>query len=604
MTRMAKFIATLGSLALSLSAEAATRPGRQDVSTLPPVAQATISAAVGKNNSSYYAKPSKQGFQLHSASQKLWLDFTRREATLRADGFAWNMALAAYGRGLDLAPAPQVEPRASRNRVEYRHGAVNEWYKNGPLGMEQGFTVQSRLGASDSQPFTIALSLPDNVQASVDRSRTTLTLTGADDRARIRYAGLTATDANGKELKTWLQTDRKQLLVKVDDAGALYPIVIDPIIQLAELASTASELTYTVGTSGSTVVASDGGTVYVFVKPSTGWTNMTQTATLTPSDSPIAFGASVAISGNTIAVGAPTQCQGIFSGDPGAVYVFTKPSGGWINMTETAKLTASDGVIGDCLGQSVAIGTSTIVAGASGKNIGSNEQQGMLYVFVSKGRWKSTTQTAELTSSNGAAFDFMGSNVAITVSSTSATIATGVYNSRSPEGSVYVFSKPATGWANANETAQLTVPGSVTFGTAVGISGTTLVAGDPEATVGSNSVQGAAYVFSEPATGWATTSSYTAELTASDGSGFDQFGTAVAAAGSSVYAGAPYNALGGSIYKFTKPKAGWQTTSKFNAKLTPSDLSGDGAFAQGIAASGSYVVGGGGGNGTVYVFGP
>ena len=45
------------------------------------------------------------------------------------------------------------------------------------------------------------------------------------------------------------------------------------------------------------------GAAYVFVKPSRGWGNMTQTATLTPSDGGAAFGYSVAISGNTIIVG-------------------------------------------------------------------------------------------------------------------------------------------------------------------------------------------------------------------------------------------------------------------------------------------------------------
>src|SRR6202049_4151195 len=46
------------------------------------------------------------------------------------------------------------------------------------------------------------------------------------------------------------------------------------------------------------------GSAYVFVKPPSGWGNMTQTATLTPSDGGAAFGYSVAISGNTIIVGA------------------------------------------------------------------------------------------------------------------------------------------------------------------------------------------------------------------------------------------------------------------------------------------------------------
>src|SRR5271165_1929931 len=78
-----------------------------------------------------------------------------------------------------------------------------------------------------------------------------------------------------------------------------------------------------------------------------------QRAKLTASDAvKLDFiGASVAISssGNTVAVGmASTHI-------PGAVYIFSKPATGWAGMTQTAKLTASDGSANDYLGFSVAI---------------------------------------------------------------------------------------------------------------------------------------------------------------------------------------------------------------------------------------------------------
>src|SRR5579872_34002 len=68
------------------------------------------------------------------------------------------------------------------------------------------------------------------------------------------------------------------------------------------------------------------GAAYVFVKPSSGWGNMTQTATLTPSDGGQGFGTSVAISGNTIVVGAANASNeyrrsGSQTQGPGAVYI-------------------------------------------------------------------------------------------------------------------------------------------------------------------------------------------------------------------------------------------------------------------------------------------
>src|ERR1700680_3116380 len=162
--------------------------------------------------------------------------------------------------------------------------------------------------------------------------------------------------------------------------------------QLAELTPT-NRVNYdwfgvSTAVSGNTVVvgAFDAniektGTAYVYVKPSSGWGNMTQTATLTPSDGGEGFGTFVAISGDTIIVGAANasnqyprtqypqspapqslvprtlapqslvpQTQG-----PGAAYIFVKPTSGWTDMTETAKLTASDGAGGDAFGYNVSI---------------------------------------------------------------------------------------------------------------------------------------------------------------------------------------------------------------------------------------------------------
>ena len=92
----------------------------------------------------------------------------------------------------------------------------------------------------------------------------------------------------------------------------------------------------------------DQGAAYVFTEPGSGWANMTQTAKLTASDGAAddRFGDSVSISGNTVVVGAPNATVGGNSGQ-GAAYVFTEPGSGWANMTQTAKLTASDGAADD-----------------------------------------------------------------------------------------------------------------------------------------------------------------------------------------------------------------------------------------------------------------
>ena len=126
-----------------------------------------------------------------------------------------------------------------------------------------------------------------------------------------------------------------------------------------------------VGASEDEIGGVNPGSAYVFVKPGGGWANATQTAKLTASDATDAdfFGGSVAISGDTIAVGAYGDDIGAAE-DAGSVYVFVKPAGPWMNATQTARLTASDGAGADALGISVAISGNTIVAGAFQDEIG------------------------------------------------------------------------------------------------------------------------------------------------------------------------------------------------------------------------------------------
>ena len=92
---------------------------------------------------------------------------------------------------------------------------------------------------------------------------------------------------------------------------------------------------------------------------------MTQTAKLTASDGAASdeFGSSVSISGNTVVVGAPDATVG-GNTQQGAAYVFTEPGSGWANMTQTAKLTASDGAADDWFRHSVSISGNTVVVGA------------------------------------------------------------------------------------------------------------------------------------------------------------------------------------------------------------------------------------------------
>jgi len=323
-------------------------------------------------------------------------------------------------------------------------------------------------------------------------------------------------------------------------------------------------LGWSVAVSGDTIVAgavqynggqAGQGAVYVFTEPPDGWTShatATQTAELTAFDGATNdhLGWSVAVNGPTIAAGAPSHAVGDNAAQ-GAVYVYTRPAGGWTNATQTAELTASDGAANDQLGLSVALSADTIAAGSEQRAVGGHTDQGAVYVFAKPNAgWADATQTAELTASDGAAYDALGWTVAVSGD----TIAAGAPGSNNAQGAVYVYTKPGGGWTDATQTAELSASdgaASDQLGSSVGVSSDTITAGAPQRTVGQHLAQGAVYVWEKPGGGWAD-GTQTSELTASDGASGDDLGASVAVSGSTIVAGSPRRSLNkGVLYVYS-----------------------------------------------------
>ena len=124
---------------------------------------------------------------------------------------------------------------------------------------------------------------------------------------------------------------------------------------------------------------------------------------------------------DTVAVGAhlhDLDVDGASMLDAGAVYVFTKPAAGWTSSTESAKLTATDGAAGDEFGISVAIDGDTVVTGAYRDDSMATDSDdgldsGSVYVFDRDPESGKWSQTAKLTASNGDGGDRFGNSVAV-----------------------------------------------------------------------------------------------------------------------------------------------------------------------------------------------
>ena len=618
--------AFLFSVFFTLTAAASNQRGTAaGLSDLPQAAQARISAALGRQMAAYSVRKVPGGLQADNTQQHLLSNFTAREIEVRSGSAKWLIKLERYGYGTALKPLTEATPEGEGNRVQYQRGTLTEWYINGPMGLEQGFTISQPPGQSKGRELTMELALSGNLVAFHNDDQG-VTLKDAAGEPRLRYSGLQAHDSTGRKLAARLQVRGQRLVLRVNDRNARYPVIVDPWVQTAELTASdgaaGDQFGWSVATSGNTVVAGapfhavgsnlGQGAAYVFVEPASGWTNMQQTAELVASDGAAnaLFGSSVAISGKTIVVGAgSTTVQG--NPDQGAAYVFVEPASGWSNMSQTAKLTASDGSGGDDFGASIAISGNTVVVGAPYATIGSNFQQGASYVFVEPGSgWTDMTQTAKLTSSDGAANDIFGDAVAVdgntvVVGATEASI-----SGNTNAGKGYVFIRPAKGWTNMTQTAELTASDAMAdnyFGNSVAVSGNTVAVGAP------SDFSGAAYVFVEPRGGW-TDMTQTAELTSSSDASLLLLGTSVAVNGSTLMAGAVGATVGGNpyegtLYVFTEPAHGWVDENQ-SAQLKPSDGGAGDYFGRSLFMSSSaeavgapfHKVGRNVGQGAAYVF--
>jgi hypothetical protein len=293
-----------------------------------------------------------------------------------------------------------------------------------------------------------------------------------------------------------------------------------------------------VAISGSTIVVgapnhmvqgvNDDGAAYVFTKSGTTWN---QTAELTASDVSEAneFGSSVSVSGSTIAVGDPFRL--VAGNYEGATYVFTKSGSTWSQKDE---LGSPADAIRDLYGFSVSVSGTSLVVGSPYRteDSGFDTTQGAvdIYTLSSNGIGK---LNAEVTNSDGATGDNFGASVA----TTGTDVLVGAPFHDSEAGGAYVFAKSGTTWA---QQAELTFPAGSAAGWSVALSGSVAVVGAPGQQVGPNVHQGAAYVFAKSGTSWVGKGT----ATASNGAAGDELGVSVSVSGTTAIAGAPDHTIG------------------------------------------------------------
>jgi hypothetical protein len=522
----------------------------------------------------------------------------------QAEGRPWQMGvrLVGCGYGERVQPVGEARLKATPARVEYRRGDDNgsgeqliEWYVNRPEGLEQGFTISTPpAGKREGERLAVALAVAGELRPSLDERGQAVRLSRTDGAGVLSFEKLWAKDAAGRELEARMRLDGGRILLEVDDAGAVYPVTIDPTFaELQKLTAGDADIEDMFGSAvaidGDTVVIGarrdghaggiDAGSAYVFVREGASW-SLQQKLTASDAGASDQFGWSVAISGETIVAGALAN-NNAGGESAGAAYVFVRAGASW---SQQQKLTASDGAPYDRFGSTVAINGERIVV-SSIYNNEAGAEAGAAYVFVRAGA--SWSQQQKLIASDAAAGDWFGYSVAIS----GEMLVIGAYNDDNAggadAGAVYVFANTGAAWSQQQKLTASDAAAGDWFGWSVAISGETLViSAYADDTLGGTNA-GSAYIFVKTGATW----SQQQKLTASDGLANDLFGNSVAISGETIIIGALDADNGvsvdvGAVYVFANTGAAWSQQQK----LTASDGAMDDWFGVPVAISGDTVV--------------
>jgi FG-GAP repeat len=578
----------------STPAAPSAEPARAGLTSLPQAAQGAVSSALGAGNASYRIDSSGDNLRGSSPAQGFHERFSRSGATVSSGAVTLGVRLGAVGYAGSARAVPAVAPRASGNRVRYVHHGLSEWYANGPLGLEQGFTVSHAPPATAQGPLTLGIDLSGNARASLapdDRS-----VRFSHGGSSLRYTGLLVTDATGRALHSWLGIESGRMLLRVDARGARYPLRIDPLVQAGDKlapddAKAPSEFGFSVALSadGNTALIGalidDGelGAAWVFTRSGSTWTQ--QGPKLTPNDEvkEAQFGGSVALSadGNTALIGGNTD-----NADEGAAWVFTRSGSTW--KQQGKKLFPNDHEGSARFGRSVALsadGNTALIGGYFDEGPKNKMGTGAAWVFTRSGNTWTQQGNKILGVIEEEGTGGFGSSVALSADGNTAAISGSEDNDN--VGAIWIFTRAGASWSQqgpklvaSGESGQGRVGESV----AMSSDGNTLLAGAPA----DNKEAGAAWVFTRSGSTWTQQGG---KLTGGEGATpLADFGFSVdlSADGNTALIGAPVDgkkALTGAAWEFQRSGSVW---SHVGPKLTdgPGETE-EGAFGEGVALSAS-----------------
>ena len=334
----------------------------------------------------------------------------------------------------------------------------------------------------------------------------------------------------------------------------------------------------------------DVGAAYVYLRTGSTWA---LEATLQPADVTAFtyFGWSVAIDGDTIVVGALGDDSGGLP-NRGAAYVFVRGGSTW---SQQAKLLMPNGQAGDEAGASVAVDGDTLAVGAPYHDVASSVDFGATWVFVRTGTsWTSQAEIDNPRVAGNPPINF-GRSIALrhdtlVIGSAPETVFS---SGGASSGAADVYLRQGTSWTQqASLQPSQSLCSSAHFGVSVALyqttpqSSATAVVGAPGQCVsigGAPAVAaGAAYVFTRTGTNW----SQQAELAAQASQVGQRRGEGVAIDGDTAIVGAPGGAgdpgqQAGALTLYTRAGSTWTE----GPTLQPTDAQAADHFGASVAMS-------------------
>jgi len=123
----------------------------------------------------------------------------RNSTEHKVSDWHWGLKLIGYGTPSAIRPVAPAQAVAAERRLEYRRGAVAEWYENRPEGLEQGFTL-AEPPATGAEDLVLSLAVEGGLQPSLDPAGRAVAFRDATGAAVLHYKDLQVTDAAGKSV--------------------------------------------------------------------------------------------------------------------------------------------------------------------------------------------------------------------------------------------------------------------------------------------------------------------------------------------------------------------------------------------------------------------